>query len=150
MESQEGSLGFGLMLVLLVPFALGYLLPRFSAYFLGPAILVLAAVAVTAFHDLFVPFHSDGSPAGMLVPAMMWAFSLGACISGGVLILTGGMRIRLKRTPMQPAAPEGQAPVSKSYASFLMFNVALVARASILIGLVLFLSAARRDRSPQS
>jgi uncharacterized protein (DUF486 family) len=44
-----------LVLVVLVPFAIGYLLPEVGAYFLGPAILVIAAVLAVVFHKLFVP-----------------------------------------------------------------------------------------------
>jgi hypothetical protein len=94
------------LLAIGLPFAVGALLPRFSAYFLGPVILVLMLVMAVSLHRYFVPFHSDGSPAGMLVPAMMWIVFVAGCIVGAVLILTGWVRIRSRRlAEIDPAAP---------------------------------------------
>jgi hypothetical protein len=91
------------LLAIFLPFAVAALLPRFSAYFLGPVILVLALAMAVGLHKFFVPFQSDGSPAGMLVPAMMWVMFVLACVSGIVLILTGMARIRSKRVAETPA-----------------------------------------------
>jgi hypothetical protein len=112
-------------LVLLLPFTIGYLFPRVSAYFLGPALLVIAAAAFLGVHSLFVPFQSDGSAAGLLVPAMMWAALVTACISGVVLILTGGMKLRWEDAPPPRAPTDDRASLSNSRAAFFMFNVAL-------------------------
>jgi hypothetical protein len=119
------SHGLLLALVLLAPFTVGYLLPKVSTYFLGPAILVIAAVVLVGFHRLFVPFQSDGSPAGLVVPAMMWAAFLLACICGIVLIVTGRMRIRSKDEPLRRPPTKDQAQMSNSRASLCMFNAAL-------------------------
>ncbi len=106
MQSQELLLA----LVLLAPFAVGYLLPKVSAYFLGPAFLVAAAVGIVGLHKYFVPFQSDGSPAGMLVPAIMWAAFVAACIAGVVLILTGRMRLRRQDEPRSRPLIQDRAP----------------------------------------
>jgi hypothetical protein len=119
-------------LVPLVPFTIAYLFPRVSAYFLGPALLVIAAVAFLGWHPLFVPFQSDGSPAGLVVPGVMWAAFLTACICAVVLILTGRMKIRWEDEPLPRPPTEDRAPMSSSRAAFSRFSVALAI--AMLIG----------------
>jgi len=121
MQSRE----FAFALILLAPFAVGYLLPRVSAYFLGPALLGAPAIAFVCLHRLFFPFQSDGSPAGLLVPAIMWAGSIVACIGGIVLIATGLMRIRSKHGPAQPPPTADQALSSSAHGSWRLFTAAL-------------------------
>jgi hypothetical protein len=100
------------LLALCLPFAVGALLPRFSAYCLGPVVLILTLMMAAVLHRYFVPFHSDGSPAGMLVPAMMWIVFVAGCIVGAVLILTGWARIRSKR--LAEIAPDAPPQAGKS------------------------------------
>jgi hypothetical protein len=120
-----------LVLVVLVPFAIGYLLPEVGAYFLGPAILVIAAVLAVVFHKLFVPFQSDGSPAGLIVPGLAWFALVTACIAGILLIVTGKIRMRPAGGRPAPPATEADLSVSSATATLHLFNVAL--GASILI-----------------
>jgi hypothetical protein len=111
MEKEIGNRGqsnFPIVIVLGVVFVLvvGLLLPRFSAYVLGPAVLVLAGVFVVVGHRLFVPFQSDGSPAGLLVPAIAWIALLICCGVGVTLIVTGRARIKSAR-PHDSGVPNG-------------------------------------------
>jgi hypothetical protein len=118
-------LGFSLSLVILVPFAVAYFFPKTGAYVLGPAILAIAAVAFVALHDLFAPFRSDGSPAGLVVPAMMWFAFVVACIAGTVLVVTGTMRMRWRREASRAPPSFDLARASGARAWLAMFNVAL-------------------------
>lgn len=86
----------GGLLALVVVIALAYTLPRFSAYFLGPAFLVAGALAFISLNKYFFPFQSDGSIAGLIVPGIMWLGLITCCILGCVLIVTGRSRIKEK------------------------------------------------------
>jgi hypothetical protein len=77
-----------LTLILLVTFAVGYLLPRVSAYFLGPALLGTTAIALVCLHPLFF----GGSMGSLLA----WAAAVLACFGGVVLIATGLTRVLLQ------------------------------------------------------
>lgn len=83
-------------LAVLVAFLFGYYLPRFSAYFLGPAFLVLAGGSFITLHKYFFPFQSDGSIAGLIVPAILWLAFATCCLLGAVLIVTGLVRAKRK------------------------------------------------------
>lgn len=85
-------------------FLLALVLPRFSAYVLGPAVVVLAVGFAIVERKLFMPFQSDGSPAGVLVPGIMWLLLIVCCIVGAALIGTGLARIRA-RNRSRAAAP---------------------------------------------
>lgn len=76
--------------------ALGYFLPRFSAYFLGPAFLIAGGASFIVLNKYFFPFQSDGSMAGLIVPAIMWLWLITCCVLGGVLIATGRSRAKRK------------------------------------------------------
>ena len=93
----ENDLPLIIVLSVVGVLALALLFPRFSVYVLGPLVLALAAILVIFGHKLFVPFHSDGSPAGLLVPAMAWVALIVCCGIGLTLILTGRARMRRVR-----------------------------------------------------
>jgi hypothetical protein len=95
------------MLALVAVLMLGYFLPRFSAYFLGPAFLVAGAASFIALNKYFFPFQSDGSIAGLIVPGIMWLWLITCCVMGGVLIGTG--RSRVKRKSASEAAEQAVA-----------------------------------------
>jgi hypothetical protein len=113
-------------LVILVPFATAYFLPRIGAFVLGPLILAIAAIVFVRLHDLFVPFQSDGSPAGLVVPGIMWLAFLVACIVGVLLIATGVMRLHWRRADeARRQAGELIAASTATRTWLAMFNVAL-------------------------
>ena len=114
-----------LILVILAPFMIGYFLPEFSARFLGPAILVITGLLAAVFHSLFVPFRSEGSPAGLILPAIAWAGAIVGCISGVLLIVTGKMRMR-RTSSTTPNLPRvDHVPQSGAHTALPMLNVAL-------------------------
>jgi len=113
-----------LVLVLLVPFALGYLFPRFSAVVLGPVVLIAAGLLFVTLHRYFFPFQSDGSPAGLIVPGLLWAVFVLGCICGAVLIATGVMRMRRADEPALTPASTADAEASPGSDSS-MLNVSL-------------------------
>jgi ABC-type branched-subunit amino acid transport system permease subunit len=90
-------LGGALALVLMV--ILGYFLPRFSAYFLGPALLAVGGVSFITLNKYFFPFQSDGSIAGLIVPGIMWLGLVTCCVLGCVLIVTGRSRVKSAASP---------------------------------------------------
>jgi lipopolysaccharide export LptBFGC system permease protein LptF len=98
-HQDQNSLPLFIVLAVVFALMLGFVLPRFAAYFLGPAFLVLAAALLVVGHRLFVPFQSDGSPAGLIVPAIAWIALIVCCGLGITLIVTG--RARIKRTRSQ-------------------------------------------------
>jgi hypothetical protein len=83
--------------------AVGFFLPRFSEYFLGPVALVFALLVLSFAHKFM--FHSvvtDGSPAGLLAPAIAWlAFGSGA-LFGCILVFVGSREIRRARPGIAP------------------------------------------------
>jgi hypothetical protein len=81
-------------LALVVAVMLGYFLPRFSAYFLGPAFLAIGGVSFLTLNKYFFPFQSDGSIAGLIVPGIMWLGLIACCAMGCVLIAMGRSRVR--------------------------------------------------------
>ena len=81
-------------LALVVVLMLGHFLPRFSAYFLGPAFLLAGGTSFITLHKYFFPFQSDGSMAGLIVPGIMWLWFVTCCVLGGVLITTGRRRAK--------------------------------------------------------
>jgi len=106
-----------LILALLVSFSLGYLLPRVSAYFLGPALLGLTAMAFVWAHDLFF----GGSVAGLVA----WPAAIMACGGGIVLIATGLIRVWLQHRSTQRPPAADLAQSSNERASWRLFNAAL-------------------------
>lgn len=84
------------LLALAVVLVLGYFLPRFSAYFLGPAFLIAGGASFIVLNRYFFPFQSDGSMAGLIVPAIMRLWLITCCALGGVLIATGRSRAKRK------------------------------------------------------
>lgn len=89
--SELISIGF---VAALVALCLALALPRASAYFLGPLLLVFALALFIFANKLFFPFQSDGSPAGLIVPGMMWLTLIVACVAGSILMVVGLARIR--------------------------------------------------------
>lgn len=79
----------GELLALVVAIALAHILPRFSAQFLGPALLIASACAFISLNKYLFPFQSDGSIAGLIVPGIMWIGLITCCILGCALIVTG-------------------------------------------------------------
>jgi hypothetical protein len=73
---------------------LGYALPRFAAYFLGPLLLVAGIVMFTTLNRYFFPFQSDGSPAGMIVPGLLWIALIICGVAGLTLVGVGVSRLR--------------------------------------------------------
>lgn len=66
--------------------------PWVFSYVLGPAILVACGWFFLRFRPLFFFFKSDGSPAGMLVPLMLWPLLILAVWVGIWLIRQGRHR----------------------------------------------------------
>lgn len=93
----------GGLVALVVALALAHLLPRFSACFLGPALLLAGALAFISLNKYFFPFESDGSIAGLIVPGIMWIGLITCALMGSVLIGMGRSRIKQK-TLAEPAA----------------------------------------------
>ncbi len=83
-----------MIIAIAIVFALGYYLPRFSAYVLGPGFLLLGIIAFIKNHKLFFFFQSDGSIAGLIVPIIMWLGLITCCVLGIVLIMTGVIRMK--------------------------------------------------------
>ncbi len=63
--------------------------PWVFAYVLGPAIIVASGWFFLQFRPFFFFFKSDGSPAGMLVPLMLWPMLILALWLGWWLIKLG-------------------------------------------------------------
>lgn len=82
--------------------AFGRALPRFSAYFLGPAFLTVGGLAFISLHKYFFPFQSDGSIAGLIVPGIMWIGFITCCILGCALIIIGRGKIKEKVAAAPP------------------------------------------------
>lgn len=119
-----------LVLVLLIPFAVGYLLPWFSARILGPLVFGAVGILFVTLHRYFFPFQSDGSMAGLIVPGLLWAVSVLGCLCGVVLIATGVMRMRqakeLELAPSVPTPPSSNADADVTAGSdSSMLNVSL-------------------------
>jgi hypothetical protein len=93
------------VLALIVMAVLGNLFPRFSAYFLGPAFLATGGWAFISLNKYFYSFQSDGSIAGLIVPAIMWLGLITCCILGCVLIVTGLSKIKQKASATSPSDP---------------------------------------------
>ena len=75
--------------------ALGVLLPRFSAYFLGPIALVFALLVLSVAHKfMFQTVMTDGSPAGLLAPAIAWLAFGSSGLLGGILVIVGAGGVR--------------------------------------------------------
>lgn len=131
-----------LVLALLIPFALGYLFPWFSAVVLGPVVLVAAGVLFVTLHRYFFPFQSDGSPAGMIVPGLLWVVLVLGCLWAVVLIATGVMRMRRTKeatlTPSSAPGPRTDAEATPGSDSS-MLNVSLGVAALIAPFLPLYL-----------
>jgi hypothetical protein len=88
-EPQLSELIGILFVVALVALCLAYVLPRLSAYFLGPVFLVFAVGLFVFANELFFPFQSDGSPAGLVVPGMMWVTLILSSVAGAILLAVG-------------------------------------------------------------
>jgi hypothetical protein len=97
----QSNLPGGIVLAVVFALVLGFILPRFAAYFLGPAFLVLAGALLVVGHSLFVPSHTDGSPAGLIVPGIAWLALIVCCGLGLTLIATGIARIKRARSQSQ-------------------------------------------------
>lgn len=107
-----------LTIFLLVFFAVGYLLPRFSAYFLGPALLAATAIAFVGEPELL---FGSGSMGSMLA----WVGVVLACIGGIVLIATGLMRVWLQNRAEQPPSMADQSLSSGERGWWRLFNAAV-------------------------
>jgi hypothetical protein len=92
----RNPLPIGLVLAVVVALVLGFSLPRVAAYVVGPAFLALAGVFVIFGYKLFFPFQTEGSPAGLIVPAVAWVVVIVCCGLGITLIVTGRARIKRK------------------------------------------------------
>lgn len=90
----------GLMVGVPIVIAIAWHFPRFSVYFLGPLLLVLGGGSFIALNKYFFPFQSDGSIAGLIVPAIMWLWLVVSCGLGAILVVTG--RARMKRRLVVP------------------------------------------------
>lgn len=106
-----------LTLILLVALAVGYFLPRLSAYFLGPVLLGVAAM-------VFVWSASGDSGASMgLVLVFAAAFLAGY---GGILLITTGLvRMWWQRRAMQPPSMADRPQGSPVDGSWRLFTTAL-------------------------
>jgi hypothetical protein len=85
------------VMVVVVALLIAFLLPRTSAYFLGPVLSIFALCLVAFGHRLFFSFHSDGSPAGLLVPGIMWLTLAASAIPGVIFIVVGSLTIRRRQ-----------------------------------------------------
>jgi hypothetical protein len=82
---------------------IGFLLPRFSAYFLGPLLLLVGVLAALALAR--ANLHTEGSPAGLVIGGIL---ILGAAIGGGggiALTAVGALCIRARRTDTAQTEP---------------------------------------------
>jgi hypothetical protein len=86
------KLAFGLGPLAVVITLLARYVPWIFSYVLGPAILLACAAFFLTFRPFFFFFRSDGSPAGMLAPLILWpALLLGVWL--GWLVIKAGRQL---------------------------------------------------------
>jgi len=91
---METLIGFAVMSAL-IGAAIGLLLPRFSAYFFGPLLLVIALLAGTSLTR--TNLHTEGSPAGLIVGGILiFALVIGAA-GGLALAIAGGLSLKRRK-----------------------------------------------------
>src|SRR6476659_10443491 len=91
------------LLSTLIGAIVGVLLPRFSAYFFGPLLLIIALLALVAL--MRTNLHTDGSPAGLVVGGILIvAIAVGGC-SGVALLAAGTMSLKKRGAEASPPPP---------------------------------------------
>jgi len=89
------------LLAALIGAIVGVLLPRFSVYFLGPLLLIIALLAAVTL--MRTNLHTDGSPAGLVVGGVLVvAIAVGGC--SGIALLAAGI-LSLKKRGAEAAPP---------------------------------------------
>ncbi len=89
---METLIGLALMAAL-IGACIALLLPRFSAYFFGPLLLIIALLAGVAL--MRTNLHTEGSPAGLIVGGVLiFAIAIGG--TGGLVLMVVSM-LRLRK-----------------------------------------------------
>jgi hypothetical protein len=88
--SLEDILPVFYVLAFFAVLSLLHFLPRLTVYVIGPGVLACAAALFILGRKYFFFFQSDGSPAGFVIPILMWGF-LGFMVLTGVSLIRGGL-----------------------------------------------------------
>jgi len=79
----------------LIGAAIGLLLPRFSAYFFGPLLLIIALLAGVSL--MRTNLHTEGSPAGLVVGGILILAIVIGGAGGLALAITGGLSLKRRK-----------------------------------------------------
>jgi hypothetical protein len=93
--------GFALF-ALLIGAVIGALLPRFSAYFFGPLLLIIGLLAGITLAR--ANLHTEGSPAGVVIGGILVLAMVVGSAGGLALTVVGALSLR-KRADGLPEAP---------------------------------------------